>query len=269
MALQRLHLLVSTLLQGTKSLASDPHQKTALFGFIADKFSSRQLPLLVGLLPLTTATILLYIGSSIGLLIAGRILRGISCAMVWTVGIALLVESVGQDHLGQALGYVSMAMTIATSLGPLLGGLVYDRAGYESVYIMAFALIALDLVLRLIMIEKKTARKWTKTRESRTYGTMYDSQTTEANRPFIDGTHCPEDIPTSEPCSSSDDLLDPSVREDQSEPTSLRKKRLPPALELLTIPRILVCLLGCFIYACLITTFDAVRILFLNIYSCS
>lgn len=66
-------------------------------------------------------------------------------------------------------------MTVATSLRPLLGGIVYDQAGYESVFIMAFGLIVLNLFLRLFMIEKKIAHKWTNTCESRTYGTMTDA----------------------------------------------------------------------------------------------
>ncbi|KAL8721323.1 MAG: hypothetical protein Q9225_001983 [Loekoesia sp. 1 TL-2023] len=105
---------------------------------------------------------MLCFGNNIGLLVAGRILQGISAAIVWTVGLALLVDTVGQQEVGQVMGFVSISMSVAILVAPLLGGVVYDRAGYYGVYYMAFALIILDIILRMIMIEQKVARKWDK-----------------------------------------------------------------------------------------------------------
>lgn len=243
-----------------------------MFGFIANKSSSRRVPLLLGLLPLSAATVIIYIGSSTSLLVAGRILQGAAAAMVWTVGVSLLVESVDPDHLGQALGYVSMAITAATLIGPLLGGVIYNRVGYGAVFAMAFALIVLDLFLRSVMIEKKTARKWTNTCGRQSYGTMSDSQSIQADRPFVSRIGQPKSVLTSEAesdaalSSNSSRTLDATVREIQPKPASLCKKRLAPAQRLLISPPIIVCLLGCFVQACLMTTFDAVSIFFLGAY---
>ncbi|KAI4195261.1 MAG: hypothetical protein LQ348_002488 [Seirophora lacunosa] len=129
-------------------------------GWLADRSTSRRLPLLVGLLALAGATLMLCFGNTIGVLLAGRILQGASAAIVWTVGLALLVDTVGQKEVGQAMGYVSISMSVAILVAPLLGGVVYDRGGYYGVYYMAFALIVLDIILRMAMIEKKVAQKW-------------------------------------------------------------------------------------------------------------
>lgn len=51
-------------------------------GWLADRSTSRRSPLIVGLFALLGATILLDIGSSIGIMIAGRILQGTSAAVV-------------------------------------------------------------------------------------------------------------------------------------------------------------------------------------------
>ncbi|KAG4436742.1 hypothetical protein IFR05_007760 [Cadophora sp. M221] len=133
-----------------------------LAGWYADKSSSRRLPLLIGLLALAGATIMLCLARTVALLIVGRILQGLSAAIVWTVGQALLVDTVGQKDIGQILGYVSISMSVGILLAPLLGGIVYERAGYYPVFYMAFCLIALDILLRMVLIEKKIARQWLK-----------------------------------------------------------------------------------------------------------
>ncbi|KAL8725510.1 MAG: hypothetical protein Q9181_006394 [Wetmoreana brouardii] len=142
---------------GAALLASSP-----VCGWLADQSTSRRLPLLCGLLALAGSTMMLCFGHNIGVLVAGRLLQGISAAVVWTVGLALLVDTVGQKEIGQVMGFVSIAMSVGILVAPLLGGVVYARVGYYGVYYMAFALIVLDIILRMVMIEKKVARRWIK-----------------------------------------------------------------------------------------------------------
>ncbi len=104
-----------------------------LAGWYADQTSSRRLPLLIGLLALGGATVLLCLARTIALLVVGRVLQGFSAAVVWTVGQALLVDTVGEKEIGQTLGLVSIAMSVAILIAPLLGGVVYQKAGYYAV----------------------------------------------------------------------------------------------------------------------------------------
>lgn len=73
---------------------------------------------------------MLCIGSSITVLVIGRLLQGVSAAIVWVVGLALLVDTVGKDEIGQSMGIVGVATSAGVFLAPLLGGVVYDRGGY-------------------------------------------------------------------------------------------------------------------------------------------
>lgn len=73
---------------------------------------------------------MLCIGSSITVLVIGRLLQGISAAVVWVVGLALLVDTVGKDEIGQSMGIISVATSAGVFLAPLLGGIVYDKGGY-------------------------------------------------------------------------------------------------------------------------------------------
>lgn len=130
-----------------------------VFGFYADYTSSRRLPFLLGLIALAAATLLLCLSKSIALFAIGRVLQGVSAAICWAVGLALLADSM-KERIGWAMGWVNWAMTAGFLLSPILGGVAYARAGYFSVYYMAFGLIVCDVVLRLILVERKVAKRW-------------------------------------------------------------------------------------------------------------
>lgn len=115
---------------------------------------------------LAIGTALLTVGSNLGLWIAGRLLQGASTAVVWTAGLALLADTMDSNALGQAMGYVGMAMTFGLMAGPLVGGALYQHGGYYSVFGLSFGLIALDIVARLVMIERKHALPWFKAEEA-------------------------------------------------------------------------------------------------------
>ncbi|KAA8645878.1 hypothetical protein EYZ11_002049 [Aspergillus tanneri] len=106
------------------------------------------------------STALLCVGSSLALWITGRLFQGASAAVVWTVGMALLTDNVDSDELGGAMGLASMGMTLGVMIGPLLGGILYQHAGYYAVFGLAFSFIGFDIFFRLVMIEKKDAAKW-------------------------------------------------------------------------------------------------------------
>lgn len=116
--------------------------------------------MLFGLVLLAAATIFLCLSTSIAMLLVGRALQGLSAALTWTVGLALIVDTVDRSHIGTAMGWVGTATSLGILSGPLLGGIVYGRAGYYSVFAMCFGLLAVDIFLRLIIIEVKDAKKW-------------------------------------------------------------------------------------------------------------
>ncbi|PLB52629.1 MFS general substrate transporter [Aspergillus steynii IBT 23096] len=131
-------------------------------GYIADRIQSRRWPLLVGLVIMGASTAMLCVGSNLALWITGRLFQGASAAVVWTVGMALLADNVESDELGGAMGLASSGMTLGVMVGPLLGGVLYEHAGYYAVFGLAFGFIGLDIFFRLVLIEKKDAAKWLK-----------------------------------------------------------------------------------------------------------
>lgn len=214
-----------------------------IFGYTADQSRCRQLPLLAGLLMLAGATAMLCAGTSLALWIAGRALQGASCAMVWTVGLALLADTVKEHELGKYLGVIALAMSCGTLFGPLLGGVVYDHGGYYAVFAMSFALIGLDIVLRITMIEKKVARKY----EAGCDDQMQETLPERNGKKEKDGAE---------------------ITRGTQESTMIASKpwldRLPPVLWLLSSRRLLVALFASMVYGIMITSFDAVLPLFVQ-----
>ncbi|KAL4864389.1 hypothetical protein BDV12DRAFT_201167 [Aspergillus spectabilis] len=233
-------------------------------GYLADRIESRRWPLIAGLVALGASTALLCVGTHIGLWIAGRLCQGASAAVVWTVGCALLVDTVDKEGLGQALGYIGMGMTFGAMGGPLLGGALYEHGGYYSVFALAFALIVLDIVFRVVMIEQKHAVKWL----------SQDSRVVEeSEKRAVPGRSGQADTPPEsdierqkDPQANPETPLPPGISLNQTHPSppTQKRKRKGALYTLLSSPRILVCLWAYFILSLLLTSFDSVLPLFVE-----
>lgn len=138
---------------------------SAICGWLADRAKSRRMPLLCGLLALAGATLLLCLGRSTTAMLIGRILQGASAAVVWTVGLALMADTVRPTEIGQMVAWVSLSLTLAELAGPLLGGIVFNKGGYFPVFYMSFGMIIIDIILRAMLVEKKIAKQWLFTEE--------------------------------------------------------------------------------------------------------
>ncbi|KAL1852573.1 hypothetical protein Plec18170_005704 [Paecilomyces lecythidis] len=237
-------------LYGAALLAASP-----VFGYLADKFRSKQVPLIGGLVALGASTALLCVGTSIGLWVAGRIFQGISAAMVWTVGLALVADTVDVSGVGEAMGFMGMAFSTGTMIGPLVGGIVYQHGGYYAVFAVAFALIAVDIVLRLVMIEKKDAQKWLDAPN------VPLSTGEETMQRRLSGEQICDEAPTA--ASTSSDNIETATNEPTT-PSPKKKTRLPPALTLLKSRRMMVVLFGYLVVSILMTSFDSVLPLFVQ-----
>lgn len=243
-------------------------------GWLADKMENRQISFLLGLLALGGSTAMLMAGNSIGLYAAGRVLQGVSAAVVWCTGLALLVDTVGPEEIGTAMGYIGLSMSLAILFAPLLGGIVLEEAGYYSVYAMAFGLIVLDIFLRFAMIERKTAKQWlpdleiplfesgqaeTSTDKSLNAGESPGCETVRISTSEKNNTQLAEDGSQARQPSNAAEAAVP-----ENAPTVVKRivKQLPPWIFLFSSRRILAVLWACTIQATLLTSFDSILPLF-------
>ncbi|RAL01253.1 MFS transporter [Aspergillus ibericus CBS 121593] len=242
-------------LYGAALLATSP-----IAGYIADRFESRWWPLIVGLLALGASTALLCVGTHLGLWIAGRLFQGASAAVVWTVGAALLVDTVGKEGLGQAMGYLGMGMTLGIMCGPLIGGVVYARGGYYAVFALAFAMVGVDIVLRLVMIEKKHAAKWIR-QEKQESPDISPSGTIEKRSGSENVT---ESSPSDAPNNASQDQVSTGQLSPESYDNASSPKAMSAVYTLLASDRMLVTIWAYFILSVLLSSFDSVLPLFVE-----
>lgn len=131
-----------------------------VFGYLVDHARTRQFPFLSALVTLAGCMAILHTSHSLTMFVVGRVLQGCAGALVVVAAFALISDSVQQDRLGQTIGYLGSAIASGFLLGPFLGGVVYHAGGYDAVFWVAYAIIAMDFVLRLAMVEKRTAAKW-------------------------------------------------------------------------------------------------------------
>jgi MFS family permease len=161
--------------------------------------------------------------------------------MVWTVGSALLRETVGEEGLGQAFGYIGMGMIAGGIAGPLLGGALYEHAGYYAVFGLAFALLGLDMLFQIILIETKPA-----------------TNGLESRGESPDGPLPAHPVPDKEV----------SPRSVQADKACVPQTAPPPDSEavsaLLSCPRLWVVLWGYMVTALIMTAFDSVLALFVR-----
>ncbi|KAI0602506.1 major facilitator superfamily domain-containing protein [Biscogniauxia sp. FL1348] len=129
-------------------------------GWVADKLSSRQAPFLSGLGALLAATVMLAFGRSIVVLFIARLLQGMSAAIVWTIGLAMVLDTVGSQNLGKVIGSIFSFISVGELMSPVIGGVLYEKTGYVGVFGVASGLLGLDFLMRLLLIEKKTAARF-------------------------------------------------------------------------------------------------------------
>lgn len=103
---------------------------------------------------------ILHVSHSLAMFVTARLIQGCAGALVVVAAFSLINDSVPQEHLGQIIGYLGSAIASGFLLGPFLGGLVYHTGGYDAVFWVAYAIIALDLAMRVVMIEKRVAAQW-------------------------------------------------------------------------------------------------------------
>lgn len=125
----------------------------AIFGYIADRTRSPKGPFIAGLIALALSTALFMLARSPALFVIARGLQGFSGAAVWVAGLALVVDTVDDSRVAEAMGYTTMGMSMGSLLGPAAGGVLYDKLGFYGAFYVPIGLIILDVILRVVLIE--------------------------------------------------------------------------------------------------------------------
>ncbi|OTA83149.1 hypothetical protein M434DRAFT_84084 [Hypoxylon sp. CO27-5] len=225
-------------------------------GWIADRIDSRQAPFLSGLAALLAASIMLALGQSVAVIFVARFLQGVSAAVVWTIGLAMILDTVGPEHLGKVVGSIFSFISVGELMAPVIGGVLYEKTGYSGVFGVASGVLGLDFLMRLLVVEKKTAAKY--------YGEqppdLRDEQQHTHNG-YVTAPHDEDGGDREEGPVESDALLS-NKKQDDEDPYKIhyepnRIVRALPILICFRSPRLIVGFSLAFVQASLLAVFDA------------
>ncbi|KAF2491491.1 MFS general substrate transporter [Lophium mytilinum] len=254
-----------------------------LCAWYVDRYRSKRVPWYAGIVLISTGTIFFGFANRFWMLVVSRILQGFSSSILYTVGLAVLVHTVDHDEVGQWMGTAMSANNIGMIISPLIGGIVYDKAGKRWVFAIMVALGAIDVVLRLLMNEQKRDTSGVNGSSTQSHEVPHEAvQEKEKEKPqghYLDVSRPQTAVSalskeylslqlslhgnlSQVPIVSSNTAGSSTPDTIQAAPTQFR--RLPGVLSLLKSPRLLAALYGCFINECIVSSLCAVLPLFVN-----
>ena len=240
-------------------------------GWITQHSPLRQVPLVIGLMAALGATLLFMFAKAIWLLVLARCLQGISAGVVYTTVLALLVESVERDEVGSWIGFALSGVNLGVLVAPVLAGIIYEQVGYYAVFAICLAIIAIDLIAALLLIDKIRARKWSLDSQQMGYDSKHGNSS--PTQSMTEENHGPQRSDYTRNITSNGDNGDniitayhswqidevsPLLGKDSTKTDMSPKKWFPTTRALLASPQILAALYSTFVHSVLHTSFDAV-----------
>jgi len=125
-------------------------------GLLADLYGRRRV-FIVGAAVFTAASLLCAAAPSVAVLIAGRALAGLGAALLLPASLAIIrVAWPDRRQRGSALGVWAACNGLAFVIGPSLGGVLIDRFGWRSIFLVVVPLGAAAVALAVPAIAESS-----------------------------------------------------------------------------------------------------------------
>ncbi|KAF7911901.1 uncharacterized protein EAE98_011844 [Botrytis deweyae] len=121
-------------------------------GYVIKFMHSRRLTLLIGILLLGIAMVIIAVSKLISVLVVGRIVQGISSAIIQVVSVTIILDCSPEDSVGQSMGYAGAAMNLGFLTGPLLGGVVYQFLNWNGLFGVVGGFLVLNLAVPILIL---------------------------------------------------------------------------------------------------------------------
>ncbi|WP_411751622.1 MFS transporter [Serratia sp. (in: enterobacteria)] len=120
-------------------------------GRLGDIISCRTL-LLAGLGLFMFASLGCAVAPTLWWLIAARVVQGLGGAVMMTITLALVGETISKEKVGRAMGLLGTLSAVGTALGPTLGGVLIAGFGWQSIFLINLPLgsVALFYIYRYL-----------------------------------------------------------------------------------------------------------------------
>ncbi|WP_344871899.1 MDR family MFS transporter [Nonomuraea antimicrobica] len=127
-------------------------------GWLADRFGGKRV-LMTAIAVFTAASALCGSASSLGELVAYRILQGLGGGMLAPVGMAMVLRSFAPAERVRALSMITIATAVAPTLGPTLGGLLVTNLSWRWVFFVNLPVGVCALVFGLLFVRDLGERR--------------------------------------------------------------------------------------------------------------
>lgn len=142
-------------------------------------------------------------------------------------------------------------ISVGNFMAPLLGGILYSKAGIAGVFSIGLAVLVVDLLMRVLVIEKKVARRYHAEAPHHFGGSGISTVSTEQDNDTRGGHPDPQE---DEEAPLLGKFEDQSFKLSKDQPALAHKLKILPCLR---DPRLLTAFLVAFIQALLLGAFDA------------
>jgi EmrB/QacA subfamily drug resistance transporter len=122
-----------------------------IMGRLGDRYGPKNV-YLVGLTVFTLASLWCGLTTSIGMLIAARVVQGLGAAMLTPQTMAVITRIFPADRRGQAMALWGATAGVATLVGPILGGILVDAFGWEWIFFINVPVGLLGFVLAVRLV---------------------------------------------------------------------------------------------------------------------
>ncbi|MHB8694882.1 MAG: MDR family MFS transporter [Solirubrobacteraceae bacterium] len=129
---------------------------TPASGWLGDRFGGRNV-LLSAIVVFTIASALCGVASSIGQLVAFRVLQGIGGGMMAPVGLAMLFRAFPPEERIRASSILVIPTAMAPALGPVIGGILVTNLSWRWVFFVNLPLGAAVLLFGLVFLRKRVS----------------------------------------------------------------------------------------------------------------
>ena len=128
---------------------------TLLGGKLGDRFGRRRL-FLVGLAIFTVSSAACALSQTDAELVASRAVQGIGGALMGPLSLSIIVAAFPKARLPMALGIWAGASAFGLAIGPLVGGVLVDRAGWASVFWINVPIGLLAILVSWIVVPESS-----------------------------------------------------------------------------------------------------------------
>jgi DHA1 family multidrug resistance protein-like MFS transporter len=151
---QRAILIWSGFLFGSTTVAMAV--SAPIWGNVADRFGRKPMVLRAMGCGAVLAFLMLLAQNPVELMVL-RILQGVLTGSV-AASQALVAGAVPRERLGYAMGLMQMAVFTGSSIGPLVGGQLVDRIGFQPTFLVAALLLAVATLLTWLYVDEEFER---------------------------------------------------------------------------------------------------------------